>query len=75
MTKNDNSLNRALKAEEIRNNNLKIQRIEDSISKNKNLLKEEKKKLKANVKQLVNSYPSSKKGKKEVKKIISNKAN
>lgn len=75
MAKNDNSLNRAAKAEEIRNNNLKIQKIEDSISKNKNLLKEEKKKLKANVKQLVNSYPSSKKGKKAVKKIINNKAN
>lgn len=75
MNKKDNTLNRAVKAEEIRSRNLKIQKLEDTISKNKTILKDEKKKLKSDVKELVNSYPSTKKGKKEVKKMIKTSAN
>lgn len=68
--KKEKTLDRAAKAEEIRNRHQKISRIEDTISRNKDLLKEEKKKLKSDIKALVNSYPSQKKGKKAVKKII-----
>ncbi len=74
-TKNESPLNRAVKAEEIRSRNLKIQKLEDTISKNKTILKDEKKKLKSDVKELVNSYPSTKKCKKQVKKMIKTSAN
>lgn len=72
--KKEKALDRAAKAEEIRNRHQKISRIEDTISRNKDLLKEEKKKLKSDVKALVNSYPSQKKGKKALKKIVASES-
>lgn len=66
----EKALDRAFKAEEIRNRHQKIVKIEDTIHRNQNLLKEEKKKLKSDVKELVNSYSSQRKGKKALKKVI-----
>lgn len=58
------TLNRPAKAESIKKRNSKIARIESSILKNKTRLKDEKKKLKAEVTDLVNSYPSTSKKRK-----------
>lgn len=66
----EKALDRAFKAEEIRNRHQKIVKIEDTIHRNQNLLKEEKKKLKSDVKELVNSYSLQRKGKKALKKVI-----
>lgn len=66
----EKALDRAFKAEEIKNRHQKIVKIEDTIHRNQNLLKEEKKKLKSDVKELVNSYSSQRKGKKALKKVI-----
>ena len=59
------TLNRPARAESIKKRNSKIARIESSILKNKTRLKDEKKKLKAEVTDLVNSYPPAKSSKKK----------
>lgn len=71
----EKGLDRAAKAEEIRTRSQKINRIEDTIQRNKGLLKEEKKKLKSDIRDLVHSYPTQKKGKKAVKKITKTESN
>lgn len=62
-------INRSQKVEEIRTQHKKVLVTEELLRKQKIKLKEEKKKLKDNVKELINSYPSKKEGKKQVKKI------
>lgn len=62
-------INRSQKAEQIRTQHKKVLVAEEIIRRQKIKLKEEKKKLKNNVKELIESYPSKKEGRKEVKKI------
>lgn len=72
MNKPENKkFDRAKKAEEIKANHKKIKELEAKMALEKARKKEAEKKLKEDVKELVNSYPSKKQGKTAIKKIKS----
>lgn len=62
-------IDRAKMAEDIKNNQRKINDLDSSIAKQKAKKKECEKQLKSDVKDLVNSYPSKKQGKAVAKKL------